>query len=389
MSRAKSVSLQTAFPARYRASLGLGRLAVVLAGLASVSCSGSDAQQNGSPTSDVPLDGSLDPIAETGTGLIANGDFSSGMDHWAVLTENGSSARGSGVVTSELLHVDVETPSDNDWDLRVHYVSGFPLHQGARYGLFFDAWSDVENKVLRPDINGEGSGEFAHYSFWQPTMLGLESRPWFRVFSMQGGSDSRAWLDFFAANGSGDVFLDNVQLMELASAAVSLDGQWVIDVTPDPEQSTDQLSLTLSTDADGMVDGQASSGWTGLSGVIAGHTLLGHLGLRSADIVSEQIWLRGEISPTGDSITGSWLQYADGATGTFVGHPGEAGAADPPVANQYYCSCICNCDSCVVTGEGVYLESSCEAICPDTCLGGGDLCGMWMGTATGSCTPSN
>ena len=76
-------------------------------------------------------------MAAANEGLIANGDFSAGMDHWSVFTEG--SGRDSGSVACEVLHVRVAADSEDDWDVRANYVSGFRFREGRRCGLFFDA----------------------------------------------------------------------------------------------------------------------------------------------------------------------------------------------------------------------------------------------------------
>ncbi len=144
----------------------------------------------------------VDPPPAFDSGLISNGDFSSGTDSWIggglnVATEGGNSFQ----------RVNVEA-AGNPFDVNISQVVA--LTQGTNYTLTFDASSDRERTILA----GIGLNE-APFTNTAP-MVNLTADT--QTFTLQlsaadfGGANSRILFDMGAEVGI--VVIDNVNLVE-------------------------------------------------------------------------------------------------------------------------------------------------------------------------------
>jgi len=157
---------------------------------------------------------------------LENGDFSVGMQNWAVKTENG--ALSSGSVVNGLLTVQITNNGSNIWDTRLSYTRGLFLKKGVTYRIGFSAWSDV-NKQIYPDIIGEKNG-FTHY--FQPGVIVTRTKPvdLFFAFTMEYPDDEKCVLEFDLAQDKTSVNFDNITISKLKTPTIDINGEWVFTI---------------------------------------------------------------------------------------------------------------------------------------------------------------
>ncbi len=86
-------------------------------------------------------------VTATGTELIRNSDFSTGVGHWSLYAENGAKARVARdteqfVSAPSACRIDCEAPGKNSSDIQF-YISSLPIEEGKIYRLSFRAKATV------------------------------------------------------------------------------------------------------------------------------------------------------------------------------------------------------------------------------------------------------
>ena len=89
---------------------------------------------------------------EKGDNLIANGDFSAGLEGWYIYLETGAAEQ---LVTADgEMQIKVSDPGTKEHAVQPYY-DGFALYQGAVYEYSFDVHSDIERTMQwRLQLNG-------------------------------------------------------------------------------------------------------------------------------------------------------------------------------------------------------------------------------------------
>lgn len=144
-------------------------------------------------------------------GMITNGDFGLGLSNWQGGDYMGH-ASSFGVVDG-VFHTKVESLTDPVYDWAVQLKQpGLALVSGRTYELSFDAWSD-RSRGLYARL-GENGGDYSTYG---QTTVALSTAPtrYTLIVEMGDQSDLAATVDFNLAAEVGDVWIDNVSLVEL------------------------------------------------------------------------------------------------------------------------------------------------------------------------------
>jgi hypothetical protein len=151
-----------------------------------------------------------------GTELVDNGDFSNKLKGWTTWLQDGGVAtfgmkKGAAMVT-------VTTPATTNWGIEL-YHGGLPLYAGHRYRLSFTAWADAPVQIRAlvhengHDVNHDG---FA-YSEYQSSWYTLDTKPQrHSAFFTVPVTNTDAAVLFFFGVATGNVFVDDVSVMEVA-----------------------------------------------------------------------------------------------------------------------------------------------------------------------------
>ena len=235
---------------------------------------------------------------------IENGDFSSGMNNWAVKTENGASAKGS--VADGSLTVQITNNGSNIWDARLSYTRGLFLKNGVTYRIGFSAWSDVEKQIY-PDINGEANG-FTHY--YQPGVIvtRTQSSDLFFAFTMNYPDDEKCAVEFDLAEDKTAVHFDNVTIAKLNPPTHDISGDWVFTIYGESGNQLFKYSPQVIMESNGIIKTNSDM-W--VKGYVSGTDIeIDYYGY---------INLKGKVES--NKITGTYKNYENGTTGTFKAVP--------------------------------------------------------------------
>ena len=235
---------------------------------------------------------------------IENGDFSSGMQNWAVKTENGASAKGS--VADGSLAVQITNNGSNIWDARLSYTRGLFLKNGVTYRIGFSAWSDVEKQIY-PDINGEANG-FTHY--YQPGVIATrtQSADFFFSFTLYYPDDEKCTVEFDLAEDKTAVHFDNVTIAKLNLPTHDISGDWVFTIYGESGNQLFKYSPNIIMDNNGIIKTNSDM-W--VKGYVSGTDIeIDYYGY---------INLKGKVES--NKITGTYKNYENSTTGAFTAVP--------------------------------------------------------------------
>lgn len=168
--------------------------------------------------------GTLSPFSNTafvvahhltaGENYLFNGDFSDSLSHWTLLLRD--SARATVKVNDkEELYLQTDNPGAaySDIQLRQNEV---PLLQGRKYRFEFDAYA-AQNRLIDAKVQRANS-PWDNYGKIGPTYIRTEKHHYAYEFIMENNDDYQAEVVFNCGAETGDVFLDNISLMEIPSA---------------------------------------------------------------------------------------------------------------------------------------------------------------------------
>jgi len=149
------------------------------------------------------------PIINNTCAILSNGDFSNGMTDWA--------AYGGGTVQhiNEEAHVDVVTPGSDPWNVNFKQTGFFTIEQSHTYQLSFSARASV-NRAIRVKI-GETVTPYTNY-LYETVNLTPDMTDYSFTFTMYGPTYPNTALEFFLGQESGDVVIDNVDLVDVSCA---------------------------------------------------------------------------------------------------------------------------------------------------------------------------
>jgi len=150
------------------------------------------------------------PSAASSSGnLLANGDFSRGMNFWETYIYEAAGVQSQFVVHAGALNAYILGIGTDPWNIQLIQHS-IPLQQDMTYAVEFDAWADAErpiNVMLTQD-----GGSFASY-FSETLGLTTEPTSYRLTFTMAAASDPAA--RFVVEMGTSDI---NLKLANLTLA---------------------------------------------------------------------------------------------------------------------------------------------------------------------------
>ncbi len=181
--------------------------------------------------------------------LLDNGNFSQGFENWQF--EARDSMATATVEPDGRLHIKIDY-SNNDPDDVILYQPNIPLFELKSYRLQFDA-SASTNRLMQVQL----SDSLGRYDY---SMLGLMSvlrheRHYEYDFLMDDYSDSRARLQFALGDKAGDVYIDNIALVQVevtdvAEKETGLPHQFcVLQNYPNPFNASTTISYQLPSAA--------------------------------------------------------------------------------------------------------------------------------------------
>lgn len=153
------------------------------------------------------------------SGVIANGDFSSGIDYWTFYSQE--VALGNVRIENEYAHVmiiDGDYEGYQIWHIELKQPH-LLIEQGKTYKIEFDAWSDGNrgiNAICSEDgvDNNNDGNEWSWYS-GEYFDIGTERNTYSHIFTMDSPTDEYARLIFELAGSDYDVYFDDISLIEI------------------------------------------------------------------------------------------------------------------------------------------------------------------------------
>ncbi len=139
--------------------------------------------------------------ASSSGNLLANGDFSSGMDFWETYIHEAGGVQAQFVIHASALNAYLLGTGTDPWNIQL-IQRGIPLQQGTTYAVEFDGWADAErpiNVMLTQD-----GGSFVSY-FSETFGLTTEPTSYRLTFRMGAASDPTA--RFVVEMGTSDINL--------------------------------------------------------------------------------------------------------------------------------------------------------------------------------------
>jgi len=162
----------------------------------------------------VTISGSgIDPGDPSGN-MLANGDFSNGMDPWHLYVINTGDAATD--VEDGALHVSITNGGANVWDVSLQQLN-LNIINGSTYTVTFDARAASERDVSAwvamlnaPYSMYNSDNEFSLTTNWQTFSY---------TFTMNYDTDPAARIGFDFGTSNVDAYLDNVSLVEHGSGS--------------------------------------------------------------------------------------------------------------------------------------------------------------------------
>ena len=197
-----------------------------------------------------------EPVEITGENMISNGDFSEGVDPWLTFCQDGLaelSVNGDGE-----LDIDIKNLGTVAHGVQL-YHDGFSLDEGCVYKIAFDAYSDIEGKILEMRFQLNGGDYHAYYQ--EHITIGKEKQHYEYDFTMQETGDPapRFCINMGVVDDTDPktpehhVYLDNVTLtLEDATNRVAGSGQ--IDM---PDIAVNQIGYLPGSYKSATIRGKA------------------------------------------------------------------------------------------------------------------------------------
>lgn len=159
------------------------------------------------------ITGTAQVVVGAGQNLLTNGDFASGDDSWTTYINAAASA--STVVHNQELVASISQGGSETWHVQV-YQGDLTITNGKSYTLSFIASSAVNRSI---EVNVEKNGDPWTGYFGSVVALSSSSQQYTYNFTMSDATDSNARVAFNLGAASGDVFIDDVVLIESESGS--------------------------------------------------------------------------------------------------------------------------------------------------------------------------
>lgn len=155
-------------------------------------------------------------IPAAGTEMIVNGDMSDGLTSWQTYSQNGAAVTMAD--NSEVLHASISSVGTLSSDGQVSQVyPGLRLVDSKIYSVSFDAWASSDRSIDF-SVWENGHDQNQNGFSWNPYSytthdITTTSANYSFEFTMSG-TNLDAGICFFIGATLGDVYIDNVSLME-------------------------------------------------------------------------------------------------------------------------------------------------------------------------------
>jgi hypothetical protein len=158
--------------------------------------------------------------------LIVNGGFESGsLAPWALLENSDGAAAGSAALDSTTsaqgassAHIAIAAAATANWHLNFEQP-GLPLVDGATYEVHF--WAKADSARSFPVVMQGGAPNYLNYGLYAPVSVSTSWQLYTTSFvATSTASDGR--LQFYLGSNTGNVWLDAVQLFNVAGASQTI-----------------------------------------------------------------------------------------------------------------------------------------------------------------------
>jgi hypothetical protein len=250
---------------------------------------------------------SCDKAATEPSSDIENGDFSNGTQNWKLKTDG--DGEGSIEVADGAMKISITSVPENDWEVRLTYTKGLLLENNTRYRLGFEAWTPGEDKQIRADFNGWENNNFEHFSDFTPAFANTHKTEFFKSFVMNSEADDYTDLDFFIGADEQDVYFDNITLEKKPAPEADLTDHWTIVSYDGSGNKGARYAVDFEMSSDGTLKRKTDNYF--FSGYVAGNEV--------EAMLYSNLYFKGTIDETNDTIRGDFFNYEEGFAGSFMG----------------------------------------------------------------------
>jgi hypothetical protein len=153
---------------------------------------------------------------QTGTNFLQNGDFSAGKSGWNLGVYETAIA-GSDIDANGRYKITIDNSGDQIWHVQLTQ-NDVPLINGREYLFQFEAYSDI-NRIFDGKVERNGP-PYTNYGKINASELKQYVQHYAFRFKMQDPTDYKARIVFNCGQYAGNVYIDNVSLMEVTPNSV-------------------------------------------------------------------------------------------------------------------------------------------------------------------------